>query len=99
MKKCYTTQTKVYKNTLAFNKRRQAVKSYMLFENLRDREDWWASTTQSIMDASDVVIQLHWRLSPPLNPIISLNTKPNYLISTYLDFQVCVITNAQQAID
>ena len=27
-------------NTLAFNKRRQAVKSYMLFENLRDREDW-----------------------------------------------------------
>ena len=38
--KCYATQTKVYKNTLAFNKRRQAVKSYMLFENLRDREDW-----------------------------------------------------------
>ena len=53
---------------------------------------------QSIMDASDVVIQLHWRVSPPLNPIISLNTKPNHLISTYLDFQVCVITNAQKAI-
>ena len=25
---------------IVFNKRRQAVKSYMLFENLRDREDW-----------------------------------------------------------